>query len=52
MTVFDCNTSFVFNIILHNALSQSEINISSKHGEMAAFWEEHWSDVLVMCVNL
>jgi hypothetical protein len=37
----------------HNVISQTEIKISSEHGEMNAYWEEHWSDaVLDMCVNL
>ena len=53
MTVVDCNTSFAFNIIRHNAMSHTEIEISSEHGEMDAYWEEHWIDaVLALCVNL
>ena len=35
--MFDCNTSFVFNIIRHNGMSQSEIETSSEHGEMEAY---------------
>jgi len=41
MTVLDSNTSLVFNIKRHNAKSQSEIEISSEHGEMEAYLEEH-----------
>ena len=53
MTVFDCNTSLVLNIIRHNMMRQTEIEISSVHGEMDAYWEEHGSDVvLAVCVNL
>jgi len=52
MNVFDCNTSVVFNIIWCNALSQSDIDVSIKHEEMVARWEEHWNGVLVMCVPL
>jgi len=34
-------------------MSQSEIETSSEHGEMEAYWDEHWSNVvLAMCVNL
>jgi len=34
-------------------MSQTEIEIYSEHGEMEAYLEEHWSDIVVaMCVNL
>jgi len=41
MTVFDSNTSLVFNIKRHNTMSQTEIEIYSEHGEMEAYLEEH-----------
>jgi hypothetical protein len=32
-------------------MRQSEIDISSEHAETEAYWEEHWSDVvLAVCV--
>jgi len=41
ISVLDSNTSLVFNIKRHNAMSQSEIEISSEHGGKESYLEEH-----------
>ena len=32
-------------------MRQTEIKISSEHGDMDAYWEEHWSDSVLIYIR-